>query len=47
MNYSITDPTPAPPLKGRGVPCGLYTPATATLIPLKGGAGVESASFVI
>ena len=37
----ITDPTPAPPLQGRGVPRGVPAAdkAVAAPLPLRGGAG--------
>jgi len=40
----ITDPTPAPPLDGRGEPTGFRAADKAKAIPLpsRGGAGVGS-----
>ena len=39
----ITDPTPAPPLEGRGVPADiLQLKAVAAPLPSRGGAGVGS-----
>ena len=40
----VTDPTPAPPLEGRGMPHGVPAAgkAVATPLPCRGGAGVGS-----
>ena len=40
----VTDPTPAPPLEGRGVPHGVPAAdkAVAPPLPCRGGAGVGS-----
>ena len=40
MKYNVTDPTPAPPLEGRGMPCGLPPAGKAVAVPLpsRGGA---------
>ena len=40
----VTDPTPAPPLQGRGVPHGVPAAgkAVAAPLPCRGGVGVGS-----
>ncbi len=45
----ITDPTPPPPLQGRGVPHGVPAAgkAVAAPLPCRGGVGVGSVTMLI
>ena len=43
----ITDPTPAPPLEGRGVPSGVPAAGKAVAIPLPSRGGVRGGVCIV
>jgi len=47
MNNNNTDPTPAPPLEGRGSATTGEVNPQGTPLPSRGGAGVGSVTLVI
>ena len=47
MNSNNTDPTPAPPLEGRGAATAGEVKPHGTPLPSRGGAGVGSVTLVM
>ena len=47
MNNNNTDPTPAPPLEGRGMATAGEVQPHGTPLPCRGGAGVGLVTLVI